>query len=103
MASSHVDDICTGTQYHEPCTIAYSSHGYSDHSSSRESSKQQSGSENEPILDETTETESGDKDGDSGVIFPYRFQPYTQMKKMKMTKNVTDFPQDIDRLQNVEW
>ena len=74
----------------------------SDNSFSRDSSDQESCSENELIFDETTQTESEDKDGDSGVIFPYQFEPYADQED-EDDKERNRIPQDLDRLQNVEW
>ena len=74
----------------------------SGNSSSRESSDQESASENELIFDETKETEPGDKDEDSGVIFPYRFKPYAD-EEDEDDKERNGIPQGIDRWQNVDW
>lgn len=75
----------------------------SDSSSDWASSSEISSGERELEVDELTETETGEEDDDAGVIFPYRFEPYAEEGEDDTEDNPDRIPQDIDRLQNVEW
>ena len=48
-------------------------------------------------------TETGDEDEDPGLIFPYRFEPYADEEDQEDETEQNRIPEDIDRLQNVEW